>query len=213
MNSSSNCFNLGDGRRPSVECIWGIADTIRLKQERRSPIYGTATDDNHDYHIGDYVMNALGTSGVMVQARELTPNVITAAMEEGQFYATTWAILSELAFDEEKHTLKVEVDEKAGVNYWIELKGSLKDISLDFESVDDVVDNKGPAHPVTGNYPDAGISMTLQEIEGLKATFQVSGDALNVRAVIHCDAPPYFKYDEFSDMEQKAWTQPIGWSH
>ena len=149
----------------------------------------------------------------MVQARELTPNSITAAMEEGQFYATTGVILSELAFDEEKQTLTVEVDEKAGVNYRIEFKGSLKDVSLEFEPVDDVVDDKGLAHPVTGNYPDAGIGMTFQEIEGSKATYQVSGDALYVRAVIHCDAPPYFKYDEFSDMEQKAWTQPVGWRH
>ena len=201
MNSSSNCFNLGDGRRPTVECTWEIANTIRLKQEGLSPIYGTATDDTHDYHIGDYVMNAPGTSWVMVQARGLTPNVITAVMEEGQFYATTGVILSELAFAEEKYTLTVEVDEKAGVNYWIEFKGSLKDVSLDFEPVDDLVDNKGPAHPVAGNYPDAGIGMAPQEIEGLKATYQVSVDVLYVRAVIHCDAPPYFKYDEFSDME------------
>ena len=201
MNSSSNCFNLGDGRRPTVECTWEIANTIRLKQEGLSPIYGTATDDTHDDHIGDYVMNAPGTSWVMVQARGLTPNVITAVMEEGQFYATTGVILSELAFAEEKYTLTVEVDEKAGVNYWIEFKGSLKDVSLDFEPVDDLVDNKGPAHPVAGNYPDAGIGMALQEIEGLKATYQVSVDVLYVRAVIHCDAPPYFKYDEFSDME------------
>jgi len=213
MNSSSNCFNLGDGRRPSAERIWDIANTIRLKRDRLPPIYGTATDDTHDYHIGDYVMNAPGTSWVMVQARELAPNAITAAMEEGQFYASTGVILSELAFDEEKQTLTVEVDEKAGVNYRIEFKGSLKDVSLDFEPADDVVDNKGLVHPVTGIYPDAGIGMTFQEIECSKATYQFSGDELYVRAVIHCDAPPYFKYDEFSDMEQKAWTQPIGWRH
>tara|TARA_Y100000814_G_scaffold287685_1_gene258128 strand:- start:398 stop:625 length:228 start_codon:yes stop_codon:yes gene_type:complete len=55
--------------------------------------------------------------------------------------------------------------------------------------------------------------MTFQEIGGSKAMYQFNGDELYVRAVIHCDAPPYFKYDEFSDMEQKAWTQPIGWRH
>ena len=46
--------------------------------------------------------------------------------------------------------------------------------------------------------------MAPQEIEGLKATYQVSVDMLYVGAVIHCDAPPYFKYDEFSEIEQKA---------
>ena len=61
-----------------------------------------------------------------------------------------WGNFDELAFAEEKYTLTVEVDEKAGVNYWIEFKGSLKDVSLDFEPVDDLVDNKGPAHPVAG---------------------------------------------------------------
>ena len=211
MNSSSNCFNLGDGRRPSVERIWDIANTIRLEREGLPPIYGTATDDTHDYHIGDYVMNAPGTSWVMVQASELTANAITAAMQEGQFYATTGVILSKLVFDERNRRLTVEVEEQAGVNYRIEFKGSLKNASLEFEPVDDVIDNKGLAHPVTGHYPDAGIGMTFHETEGLKAAYQLSGDELYVRAVIHSDAPPYFKYDEYSDLEQKAWTQPVGW--
>ena len=156
-------------------------------------------------------MNAPGTSWVMVQASELTANAITAAMQEGQFYATTGVILSKLVFDERNRRLTVEVEEQAGVNYRIEFKGSLKNAALEFEPVDDVIDNKGLAHPVTGHYPDAGIGMTFHETEGLKAAYQLSGDELYVRAVIHSDAPPYFKYDEYSDLEQKAWTQPVGW--
>lgn len=211
MNSSSNCFNLGDGRRPSVERIWDIANTIRLKHEGLPPIFGTATDDTHNYHIGDYVMNAPGTSWVMVQARQLTPNAITAAMEEGRFYATTGVILKELEFNKEKRELTIGVEERAGVKYWIEFKGSLKNASLEFRPVEDVIDNKGLAHPVTGNYTDAGIGRTFQKTEGPNATYQFSGNELFVRAVVHCNAPPYFKYDEYSDLEQKAWTQPVGW--
>ncbi len=213
MNSSSDCFNLGDGLRPSVERIWDIANTIRLQREGLPVIYGTATDDTHDYHIGDYVMNAPGTSWVMVQARELTPNAITAAMQEGRFYASTGVILRELEFDAEKRELTVEVERRAGVNYRIEFKGSLKNVSLEFEPVADVIGRKELPHPVTGNYTDEGIGMTFQETEGARATYKLDGDELYVRAVVHCDAHPYFKYDEYSDLEQKAWTQPVGWRH
>jgi len=213
MNSSSSCFNLGDGLRPSVERIWDIANTIRLQREGLPAIYGTATDDTHDYHIGDYVMNAPGTSWVMVQARELTPNAITAAMQEGRFYASTGVILKELEFDAEKRELTVEVEKKAGVNYRIEFKGSLKNVSLEFEPVADVIGRNELPHPVTGNYRDEGIGITFQETEGVRANYKFAGDELYVRAVVHCDAPPYFKYDEYSDLEQKAWTQPVGWRH
>ncbi|OUW15796.1 MAG: hypothetical protein CBD18_08210 [Opitutales bacterium TMED158] len=211
MNSSSKCFNLGDGIRPSVERIWDIANTIRMEREGLPPIYGTATDDTHDYHIGDYIMNAPGTSWVMVRAKELTGNAISAAMEKGDFYATTGIVLSELEFDESKRILRLEVEKEPGLNYRIEFKGSLKGVSLDHEPVEDVVDEKGLSHPVTAHYPDEGIGMTFKEIRGTKAMYQLSGDELYVRAVVHCDAPPYFKYDDYSDFERKAWTQPVGW--
>lgn len=211
MNSSSKCFNLGDGLRPSVERIWDIANTIRLKREGLPPIYGTATDDTHDYHIGDYVMNAPGTSWVMVRSAELTANAISAAMENGDFYATTGIILSKLEFDEKERVLKVEVEKEPGLNYRIEFKGSLEQVSLAHEHVEDVVDDKGLAHPATSHYPDEGIGKTFKQVDGTEAMYRFSGDELYVRVVVHCDAPPYFKYDDYSDLEKKAWTQPIGW--
>ena len=128
----------------------------------------------------------------------MTPNTITAAIEEGH-YATTGVILSELAFDEEKQTLTVEVDDKVGVNYRIGFKGSPK-CNLDFEPVDDVVYNKGLAHPATRNYPDAGIGMTFQEIETQRRrTSLVVTNCMLGRSFT--DGPPY-KYDEFSEMSK-----------
>ncbi len=211
MNSSRNCFNLGDGSRPSVERIWDIANTLRLKRDGLPPIYGTATDDTHDYHIGDRVINSPGTSWVMVRSAELTSNTITGAMQRGAFYSSTGVILKTLEFDAENRTLTIEVDAEKGVNYRIQFIGSHKDVSLAHEHVASIVDDKGLAHPVSPDYLDERIGTTFQESSGPNALYRMTGDELYVRAVIHSNAPPYFKYDAFSDFEKKAWTQPVGW--
>lgn len=211
MNSSTNCFNLGDGSRPSVERIWDIANTLRLKRERIPPIYGTATDDTHDYHKENPVLNGPGTAWVMVRSDRLAGNAIAEAMRIGEFYSTTGVILKTLAFDPMERTLTVEVDAEAGVNYSIEFKGSEKNVSLERELIPPVIDEKGIAHPVTPRYLDEGIGMTFQKTDGTAAVYRMTGEELFVRAVVHSDAPPYFKYDDFSDYEKKAWTQPVGW--
>ena len=103
------------------------------------------------------------------------------------------------------------VDEKKGLNYRIEFIGTHKNASLKHEDVEAIVDEKGLPHPVTANYVDERIGMSLKIIDGAKAVYRMTGDELYVRAVVHCDAPPYFKYDAYSDLVQKAWTQPVGW--
>lgn len=211
MNSSSNCFNLGDGSRPSVERIWDIANTLRLSRAKLPPLFGTATDDTHDYHSDNPVVNGPGTAWVMVRSPTLTANAITQAMRNGDFYASTGVLLKTLKFDSSKKTLTVEVDAEPGVRYEIEFKGSRSNVSLEREEVPAVVDEKGLAHPVTANYLDENIGITLKSKKGTKATYRFKGDELYVRAVVHSDVPPYFKYDDFSDFEKKAWTQPVGW--
>lgn len=211
MNSSSNCYNLGDGTRPSVERIWDIANTIRLKSEGPRPIYGTATDDTHDYHLQNPVVNGPGTAWVMVRAKSLTADAITRAMKEGDFYSSTGVLLKTLVFDPSKKSLTVEVDAEPGVNYEIEFKGSLSNVSLAHEHVSAVVDEKGIEHPVTADYLDRNIGKTFKSKKGTRATYRLKGNELFVRAVVHCDAPPYFKYDDFSEFSKKAWTQPVGW--
>lgn len=211
MNSSSRCFNLGDGSRPSVERIWDIANTIRLKRDGLPPIYGTATDDTHNYHLENPAVNGPGTAWVRVRAESLTGGAITGAMKEGDFYSSTGVLLKRLEFDSKAKTLTVEVDAEPGVNYEIEFKGSLSNASLAHEHVSDVIDEKGVAHPVTANYQDSDIGKTFRIKKGTKATYRLKGNELFVRAVVHSDAPPHFKYDDSTDYEKKAWTQPVGW--
>lgn len=212
MNSSSRCFNLGDGTRPSVERIWDIANTIRLKTYQLPPIYGTATDDTHKYHLENPVVDGPGTAWVMVRSKALTANAITEAMKGGDFYASTGVLLKEISFDDGKRTLTIEVDAEPGVNYRIEFKGSKSDVSLAHEYVAPVVDEKGIEHPVTARYLDKNIGRTLASKKGVRASYRFKGNELYVRAVVHSDAPPYFKYDDGSDFEKKAWTQPFGWA-
>ena len=211
MNSSSNCYNLGDGSRPSVERVWDIANTIRLKSEGLPPIFGTATDDTHNYHRENPVVNGPGTAWVMVRAKSLTADSITRAMKEGDFYSSTGVVLKRLDFSPLYKTFTVEVDAEPGVQYEIEFKGSLSKVSIAHEHVPDVVDEKGIEHPVTANYLDHNIGKTFMSKKGTRATYRLKGNELFVRAVVHSNASPYFKYDEYSDFEKKAWTQPVGW--
>lgn len=52
-------------------------------------IYGLATDDTHDYE-GEYRAERAypGKGWVMVRAKELTPEAILTALQNGDFYAT-----------------------------------------------------------------------------------------------------------------------------
>jgi hypothetical protein len=55
------------------------------------------------------------------------------------------------------------------------------------------------------------IGQVLQSTEGVRAVYKLKGTELFVRAVVRCDAPPVIKYDDFCNVERKAWTQPVTW--
>lgn len=94
-NGSGDCSDEGDAQHPSTEALWDQA----LSAGQR--LYGVATDDAHHYYDADAVRSRgelayVGNRGwVMVRAAR-DPAAIRAALQAGDFYASTGVKLATL---------------------------------------------------------------------------------------------------------------------
>lgn len=113
-------YNYGDSTHPGTEQMWDEINIAYVKQGKPL-LYGLATDDSHNYHIFGPTQSNAGRGWVMVKAEALTPEALIAAMETGQFYATTGVTLSESGVRE--NTLNVVVRPEEGVRYRIDFIG------------------------------------------------------------------------------------------
>ncbi|HET6282274.1 MAG TPA: hypothetical protein VFH73_15015 [Polyangia bacterium] len=99
-----------DGRHPSTEAIWDAALTAG------ATVFGTATDDAHHYDDATAVQARgepafVGDRGfVMVRARK-DPGAIRAALERGDFYASTGVVLKRI--DRTAASLEIEVADRS----------------------------------------------------------------------------------------------------
>lgn len=146
--------NYGDSTHMSTEAIW---DKINIAYANRNQplMFGLATDDSHNYHqFGAAFANA-GRGWIMVQAENLDASSLIAAMEAGNFYASTGVSLEEVSF--ENNELKIEVAAAESVNYKIEFIGVTK----------------------SDNEP-----RILKTVEGVAGSFSVTNEYLFVRALI-----------------------------
>ena len=90
--------------KPGVEEMWDLvlsAGTI---------IFGTATDDSHNYH--DYTPDASnpGRGWVVVNAPELTVDTIVEGLATGNFYSSNGVTLANLTITQESIELEIEPD-------------------------------------------------------------------------------------------------------
>lgn len=115
--------NYGDSTRPGMEEMW---DRINLAYlDRNQPLmYGLATDDSHNYHEFGGAFSNAGRGWVMVRAASLTPEALIAAMEAGDFYASTGVVLEDVGWV--NNILDVRVQPETGVTYTIEFIGVKK---------------------------------------------------------------------------------------
>ena len=79
--------NAGDETHPSVERLWDDA------LSNGSMRYGIAADDEHT--LSNYSGALPGRAWIMVRASGLTPEAITEAIEQGDFYASTGVTLQD----------------------------------------------------------------------------------------------------------------------
>ena len=94
---------LGGGGSPSVEEIW---DTV-LTAGRI--YYGVATDDVHHFKrtAGEPLTAAPGQGWIYVRAPELTQSAILAAIDRGDFYASSGVELSDYVVDAKSITITI----------------------------------------------------------------------------------------------------------
>jgi hypothetical protein len=115
--------NYGDSLRPGTEVMWDSINMAYLKKGQPL-MYGLATDDSHNYHQFGAAYSNAGRGWVMVKAESLTPQALIAAMEAGNFYASTGVELEDMTF--KRNTLSVKVKAEPGVNYRIYFIGAKK---------------------------------------------------------------------------------------
>ncbi len=177
--------NYGDSTTFGMDELWDDL-LISYLQDGKSPLYGLATDDSHNYLEYKVGLSNPGRGWIMVRAEELTPNALIAAMEAGDFYATTGVLFKTL--QAEKSTLTVEIDAKADTQYTIQfwgarLRGAKKTSTKKRERI------------------------LLKEVKATQASYKLTDKDLYVRAKIISDTPQKNPYQE-GDVE-KAWTQPL----
>ena len=197
-NMGGDCKVIGDGKHPSCEKLWDIANTIRLQEMKQAPLYGTATDDCHNYISDSPKSSQPGRGFVVVRSEKLEANSLVNAMLQGDYYASTGVMLKDVSFDPATKTLRVEVDPKADTNYTIEFIGT----------------RRGTSTKKTDATPDgysAKIGEVFKTVKGTSAEYQMTGDELYVRAAIRSDRK--FRRASPCPLElqlEEALTQPVG---
>jgi hypothetical protein len=108
--------NLGGGGSLSVEEIW---DELLTSGQI---IYGIADDDSHHFkRIGDKTAATPGHAWVYVRAAELTAAAIMAALDRGDFYASTGVELADYSADTSGISIKIK--EQRGSKYTVQFIG------------------------------------------------------------------------------------------
>ncbi|WP_373514297.1 histidinol-phosphatase [Persicitalea sp.] len=175
--------NYGDSTTFGMDELWDDLQ-ISYLADGKPPLYGLATDDSHNYLEYKVGLSNPGRGWIMVKAKELTPEALVGAMENGDFYATTGVLLADLQTT--NNTLSVEVEAKANTKYTIQFWG---------------------ARPSPAGNSKARKRVLLKEVPGTSASFKLTPQDLFVRAKIISDTPQKNPYQE-GDVE-KAWTQPL----
>ncbi len=193
--------NEGDATHASTDRIWDIILTMRLTAFKEGPLYALAVDDSHNYHKQSSAHSNPGRGWVVVRAPQLTAADIVAAMEAGDFYASSGVRLKDVRRAKDRY--EIEIDSEDGVTYTTQFIGTRKGFDRTSQPL---LDEKGDPLPVTRQYSN-DIGQVLSEVAGPSASYTLKGDEIYVRARIissKLKANPYVK-GEF----ERAWMQPL----
>ncbi len=188
-NGHPTINEMGDKDHPGVERIWDVANTLRLTAFHGQPLLGLGTDDSHHYHVDGMSRAMPGRGWIYVRSKTLSAEAIIAAMEAGDFYASSGVVLREVKFDAKTKRLEIEIMPLAGAKYTTRFIGSR------------IVESGKPA--------PADIGVTYATVEGDHASYTMTGKELYIRAVVTSDQFPMNA--SYKGQKQQAWTQPVGW--
>jgi hypothetical protein len=194
-------FNDGDATHASTDRIWDILLTERLAVLGKEPFFGLGTDDSHQYHGEPKKTARPGRGWIMVRAAQLTPEALIAAMEAGDFYASSGVLLKDVRREED--ALSVEIEAEPGVTYTTEFLGTRRGYDPTSQPVTDAAN---VVQRVTRQY-SKDIGAVLASVPGPSARYVLKGDEIYVRARITSSKP---KAEPATPTEkERAWTQPL----
>jgi hypothetical protein len=185
-NGHPHVHNYGDSVTIGMEELWDQL-LIRYLADGKPPLYGLATDDSHNYLEYKVGLSNPGRGWIMVRAAELQPEALIAAMEKGDFYATTGVLLKDIKTT--KGTLAVEVEAQQGTRYTIQFWGAR------------------PLGMGTSARAQGRDRVLLKEVKGTHASYTLTPADLYVRAKIISNRSQPNPF-QAGDLET-AWTQPL----
>jgi hypothetical protein len=201
-NGHALVANAGDSVRASTERIWDVALSLRLASG--GPLlYGVASDDAHDYREHSGAVSRPGRGWIRVRSRSLDAPALVAAMDAGDFHASTGVVLRDVRC--EGRVLHVEVEPQPAASYRVSFIGTRGGTPLDGRPV---VTAGGDTLRTTLSY-DAGVGAVLAEVEGTRAWYTFAGDELYVRARVDSSLPQVDPTTGAVLGTQRAWTQPV----
>jgi hypothetical protein len=174
--------------------------TKRIAELHLEPLFGLGTDDSHHYQNISAKNNNPGRGWIMVNARDLSAKSLIAAMESGDFYASSGVQLKNVQRGPKIYAL--EIDPKPGVTYTTQFIGTRRGFD---PSNEPLKTPSGANLRVTHRY-SKDIGVVLAEVTGTKASYKLNGDEIYVRARIISSQP---KVSPIKGEVERAWTQPL----
>jgi hypothetical protein len=146
-----------------------------------------------------------GRGWVMVRARHLTAESIIAAMEAGDFYASSGVTLTDVK--RAGDTLAVDIKAEAGVSYTTQFIGTRKGYDPASQLIAPPETEKEPRKTLPHRRYSKDVGAVLAEVKGTSASYTLKGDEIYVRAKIISTKPK--PNASVANEVECAWTQPL----
>ena len=200
-NGHPQVNNEGNEQHASTDRVWDIILTERLARLGKPPLFGLATDDSHHYHNEPKKTSRSGRGWVMVRAKSLTVEGLIAAMEAGDFYASSGVRLNDVRRENARLSLSIEAE--PNVTYKTEFIGTRRG----YDATNTEVNGEdGKPLRVTRRY-SKDIGTVLATSTDLAPSYSLKGDEIYVRArITSSKAKPN---GSIAGEFECAWTQPI----
>lgn len=184
FNGHPSVNNFGDADHPSTEAIWNELLTKGML------VYGVSSDDAHHFKAGKTGSNP-GRGWVMVHATALDADLITRAMLQGDFYASSGVFLKTCERGRDRY--RIEVDEQKTTDTLTALP----------ETRGKQVSSGNEGYRIEFIGPDGKV---LKAVDGSRADFEINGALSFVRARI-----TYTRKTPTTDVLEQyyAWGQPV----
>jgi hypothetical protein len=202
-NGHSQVNNDGDAHRISTDAMWDALLTKRLTELGLEVMFGIGVDDSHNYHTWALGRTNPGRGWVMVRAKHLTAESLIAAMEAGDFYASSGVTLADVR--REGGRLAVEIQPEAGVTYTTQFIGTRRGYDARSELI------PPPPGPAATTLPhrrySKDVGAVLATVKGTRAEYRLKGDEIYVRAKIVSSKQK--ENGSVAGELETAWTQPL----